>query len=122
MGTTVQTLIEKLGSKGKGQYVSSRNQTLTIGNDGIVAYLKGQSSLKATQNFISAWSRNDYFSGFLIKYQLEIQSDDMQRICSPMESRQNSQSSQRSLQHGSDLLDEIVGKSNVLNTIHSCES
>lgn len=64
-------LIEKLGWKEKGEYV--------VLQAGIVAYLMGQSSIKAAQNFISEWSRRNSFPGSTIKYQLEIQYDNKQK-------------------------------------------
>ncbi|CAF1449562.1 unnamed protein product [Rotaria sordida] len=77
IGTTAESLKEKLGKKAKGQYVILRNETSTLTSNGTIGYLRGQSSEKLAQKSIKYWKQKEYFPGFTLKYQLEIDNNDI---------------------------------------------
>ncbi|CAF0817675.1 unnamed protein product [Adineta steineri] len=77
IGTTAESLKEKLGERAKGQYVILRDETSTLASSGTIGYLREQSSEKLAKKFIKHWKNKEYFPGFILKYQLEIDNNDI---------------------------------------------
>ncbi len=77
MGTTAAELSEKFKRSIKGKYVVPSNQTSTTASLGTIAYLQRQTSEKFARQSIKYWRKQDYFPGFVIKYQLEIDHNDI---------------------------------------------
>jgi hypothetical protein len=77
MGTTCEELKKQFKNVKKGCFLISRNQTSTMRAAEVTAYLRQQPSEIKARDLIKNWLKQRPFPGFSIKYQLEIDQDDI---------------------------------------------